>query len=99
VRIVIAPDSFKGSASALAAANAMALGSLAVFPRATVGSSIAPCAALSASPSAPTEVSSPRGRLPAVRNGPPVATSSVRVDGVVQMSLVQLSSGAARSHS
>jgi glycerate kinase len=36
VRIVIAPDSFKGSASALAAANAMALGALAVFPRAEV---------------------------------------------------------------
>jgi glycerate kinase len=36
VRIVIAPDSFKGSASALAAANAMALGALAVSPRAEV---------------------------------------------------------------
>lgn len=36
MRIVIAPDSFKGSASALAAANAMALGALAVFPRAEV---------------------------------------------------------------
>ena len=36
MRIVIAPDSFKGSASALAAANAMALGALAVFPQAEV---------------------------------------------------------------